>query len=138
MSNSMLSFGRAWRVRPKKGQYSQESASKWFYLALPKHGKQTNCFVRGHFGALRGKLLCDFSKIETMDIFFQNSNFKTIRLTQDTTFLTKQEILRVLKRFCEAMRVCPTDGSLTYADLTSLTANYGEHLSKCPEIKVQQ
>ena len=69
-----------------------------------------------------------------MWVFFKSK----ILLTQETTFLTKQEILRVLKRFCEAMKVCPTDGSLTYADLTSLTANYGEHLSNCPEIKVQR
>ena len=134
----MLSFGRAWRVRPKKvNTVKKAPVSDSTSLCQNMGNKQTVLSedILEHYVV---NCCVTLVKLKLWIFFFKISYFKTIRLTQDTTFLTKQEILRVLKRFCEAMRVCPTDGSLTYADLTSLTANYGEHLSKCPEIKVQQ
>lgn len=52
----------------------------------------------------------------------------------DVTFLTRQEILRVLKRFCEIQEEPPSLKEITYERLKQTVVSYPE-LSKCPELK---
>ncbi len=56
---------------------------------------------------------------------------------QDTTFLTKPEILRVFKRYCEIQDPPLSPREVTYEALTEIAVSYPE-LAKCPELKVGQ
>jgi len=53
----------------------------------------------------------------------------------DTTFLTKTEVLRVFRRFCEIQSPPVNPKDVTYEKLKQVVVKYSE-LCKCPELKV--
>ena len=84
------------------------------------HGEQTSCVFRDSTGKLCGKNI------------IKKLKYLPILLYQETTFLTKKEILRVFHRFCEIQDIPRAE--LSYEALQEIVAKYTD-LCKCPELK---
>ena len=91
-------------------------------LSLP-WGTNRQCFQRNNLTIMRW----DFTMFNTLAS-------KTYLSFQDTTFLTRTEILRVFRRFCEIQEIPYKKTQMTYEDLTQIIAKYSD-LCKCPELK---
>ena len=129
-ARSYVCLVRAHLISSSRTHPNYEMAVCWVLVASPFH---QSVFTMGNKQTVFSEEQLDNYAVRFY-FMFNTLASKTYLSFQDTTFLTRTEILRVFRRFCEIQEIPYKKTQMTYEDLTQIIAKYSD-LCKCPELK---